>query len=221
MRTSENITNISAALLSAQKKIEAVKKGAVNPYFKSRYADLPSVMEACKKPLNDNGVVILQPIMGDFVETRLIHADSGEWMSSRTRIVCKTDNDPQAYGSAITYARRYGLQSMIFLSAEDDDGEGAMNRQTEARRSSPLKEKTATKSENKELVRESTEKPEPSFTTQDGTLATANCGICGQHMNYREGTSSKNGKRFKWTALFCESGEKDHAVWSPKLPAGG
>lgn len=148
MRTSENITNISAALLSAQKKIEAVKKGAVNPYFKSTYADLPSVMEACKKPLNDNGVVILQPIIGDFVETRLIHADSGEWMSSRTRIVCKTDNDPQAYGSAITYARRYGLQSMVFLSAEDDDGEGAMNRQTEARRSSPLKEKTATQVEN-------------------------------------------------------------------------
>jgi ribosomal protein L40E len=128
MNTSQTINEIAKAFLKAQESIEAVKKGAENPFFKSKYADLPSVIDACKGILNKQGIAILQPIIGDFVETRLIHVESGEWLASKTKIVCKVDNDPQAYGSAITYARRYGLQSMVFMSAEDDDGEGAMSR---------------------------------------------------------------------------------------------
>lgn len=127
MNHSESISKITPALLEAQKKITAASKDAENPYFKSKYADLPSVIDACKSALNESDIVALQPIQGDIVETVLIHS-SGEWLSSETKIVCKAQSDPQAYGSAITYARRYGLQSFVLMPAEDDDGEGAMDR---------------------------------------------------------------------------------------------
>lgn len=127
MKTSESIKTIIPALLRAQKRIEGAEKNAQNPYFKSKYADLPAVIEACKSALNENDIVALQPIQGGCVETILIHS-SGEWLSSETNIVCKAQNDPQAYGSAITYARRYGLQSFVLMPAEDDDSELAMNR---------------------------------------------------------------------------------------------
>jgi hypothetical protein len=111
-----------------------------NPFFKSSYADLPAVLSAVKEPLNNNGITILQPhetetnvvenavVTNHYVETILLHNESGEFISSRTPIVCAKQNDPQALGSAITYARRYGLQSLVSLPAEDDDGEAAMDR---------------------------------------------------------------------------------------------
>jgi hypothetical protein len=124
MKTSESIIKIAPAYLTAQKLIESAVKDAENPFFHSKYANLNAVMDACKKALNDNQISILQPVMGDVVETILLHS-SGEWFSSQTAIVTNKQNDPQAMGSAISYARRYGLQSMVFIGAEDDDGEGA------------------------------------------------------------------------------------------------
>lgn len=128
MRTSTTIENISPALLAAQKKIGAAKKEAVNPFFHSNYADLGSVMEACKEALNKNKITVLQPIDSDehgvYVETTLLHS-SGEWISASMRISPKTDSNPQDQGSAISYARRYSLQSMVFIPAEDDDAEKA------------------------------------------------------------------------------------------------
>jgi ERF superfamily len=131
VKTSTNLTKISAALLKAQKTMTSAKKDASNPFFKSRYADLNSVIEACKDALNDNEITILQPHVheagANFVETTLLHS-SGEYISSQTLIQVAKQNDPQALGSAISYARRYGLQSLVSLPAEDDDGEAAMSR---------------------------------------------------------------------------------------------
>lgn len=133
MQTSESIKAIAPALLKAQKSIKAAIKGSQNPFFKSKYADILSVLDAVKGPLNENDIIVLQPHVFDaisatsFVETALVHT-SGEWMSSQTPIVTAKANDPQALGSAITYARRYSLQSFVSLPAEDDDGEGAMSR---------------------------------------------------------------------------------------------
>lgn len=124
MNQSESIIKIVPALLKCQKTIEAVSKDSENPFFKSKYADMNSLINACKKILNDNEIIVLQPISDSFVETILLHS-SGEWFSSATKIVCKSENNPQDQGSAITYARRYGLQSMLFMSAEDDDAESA------------------------------------------------------------------------------------------------
>ena len=127
MKTSESIIKIAPAFLKAQKEIGSAKKGADNPFFKSKYADLPEVMAVCKQALNDNGIAVLQPVVGEHVQTILLH-ESGEWFMGKMRIVTKEMNNPQAQGSAVTYARRYGLQSMLFIPAEDDDGESAMAR---------------------------------------------------------------------------------------------
>ena len=128
MNKSETLTKIAPALLAAQKEIGAATKDAVNPFFKSKYADLGAVMEACKAPLNTNDITILQPVgtdeQGVYVETILLHS-SGEYISDRMRISVKNQNDPQSQGSAISYARRYGLQSMVFIPTEDDDAEKA------------------------------------------------------------------------------------------------
>ena len=126
MNKSESIVKISQALIKAQKNIKSVTKDASNPFFKSKYADLASVINACKEELNAEGIIVLQPVDGMNVETLLLH-ESGEFISASTPIVCKSQNNPQDLGSAITYARRYGLQSMIFLPSVDDDGEGATN----------------------------------------------------------------------------------------------
>lgn len=128
MKTSPTINLISADLLIAQKEIGAAKKEAVNPFFHSNYADLGSVMEACKDALNKNHITVLQPIDSDehgvYVETTLLH-ESGEWISASMRISPKSETNPQDQGSAISYARRYSLQSMVFIPAVDDDGEEA------------------------------------------------------------------------------------------------
>lgn len=124
MKTSTEITKITASFLKAQKKIESVIKDKTNPYFKNKYADLTGVIDACKDKLNSEGIAILQPIDGMNVETILIH-ESGEWFSSLTPIVSKEANNPQMLGSAITYSKRYGLQSMVLLPADDDDGVSA------------------------------------------------------------------------------------------------
>jgi len=136
MKTSETTKQISKALLKAQKAMSSAKKDSLNPFFKSNYADLTAVLEAIKEPLNNAGITILQPhhtqVIGDtlhhFVETILLHDESSEYISSITPIICAKQNDPQAFGGAVTYARRYGLQSLVSLPAEDDDGESAMDR---------------------------------------------------------------------------------------------
>lgn len=127
MIKSETITKIAPAFLKAQKAMDAVTKDAKNPFFKSNYASLNAVMDVCKAPLNDNGILVMQPVNGEYVETVLIH-ESGEWFACQTALVVAKQNDPQALGSAISYARRYGLMSMLGLPAEDDDAESAMSR---------------------------------------------------------------------------------------------
>jgi len=121
MKTSESIVKITEAFLSAQKKIDSAIKDAKNPHFGNTFASHKAVIDACKDKLNAEEITILQPIEGMTVETVLIHV-SGEWFSSSTPIVSKDEHNPQALGSAITYAKRYGLQSMVLLPAEDDDG---------------------------------------------------------------------------------------------------
>lgn len=128
MRTSENILKISAALLKAQRKMGAAPKDAKNPFFKTAYADLGSVMSVVKPALNEEGISILQPAYSvegvHYVETVLIH-ESGEFIASQPLKLELTKVDMQALGSAISYARRYTMQSLLSIPAKDDDGEQA------------------------------------------------------------------------------------------------
>lgn len=120
-------------LLKVQQAIKDVSKDATNPFFHSRYATLGSTIEACKDILNANNFVVLQPIQSDqdgvYVCTTLIHVSGGK-IESRLRINQKEQNNPQAQGSAITYARRYALQSLLCMNADDDDGNNATRSNT-------------------------------------------------------------------------------------------
>lgn len=119
---------IATALVKAQSEMSNPKKGASNPFFKSKYADLNSVRESVIPVLNANGISVLQPLVHvdgkNFVKTVLLH-ESGEMIESFTEIVFAKSNDAQAQGSGITYARRYGLQSLVCVGADDDDGNAA------------------------------------------------------------------------------------------------
>ncbi len=125
---------ISKALLDAQKEMGTALKDSKNPFFKSSYADLNSIREACMPSLNKHGIVVLQPtafIDGkNFIKTILLH-ESGESMESLTEIIYSKQNDAQSQGSGITYARRYGLQSFVNVGAEDDDGNKSSTPQKE------------------------------------------------------------------------------------------
>jgi hypothetical protein len=91
----------------------------------TRYADLASVIDACKPPLNQNNIFIVQatePEPGtDYIDTALVHV-SGEWIGCRTRLAVSKPNDSQSMGSAISYARRYALMALCCMQSEDDDG---------------------------------------------------------------------------------------------------
>jgi hypothetical protein len=119
---------IATALVKAQTEMSNPVKGSKNPFFKSAYADLNSVREAVIPVLNFNGISVLQPMVHidgkNFIKTILLH-ESGEYLESFTEIIYAKQNDAQAQGSGITYARRYGLQSMACVGADDDDGNAA------------------------------------------------------------------------------------------------
>ena len=115
------------ALIKATSQIEGVTKHADNPYFKSKYADLPSVIQAVKKPLADNDITFVQLLIPSDtakIETILIYK-TGELLSLGTVAVPTTKQDAQGMGSAITYARRYGLSTGLGVPAFDDDGNEA------------------------------------------------------------------------------------------------
>jgi len=132
MEKSESIKELATALNKVQSTIQAAKKGSENPYFKSKYADLLAVWDACREPLTENGLSVVQVADTDeqgrgYLETLLIHT-SGEWIKGRLPLM-SLKADPQSQGSAITYARRYSLSAIVGLcTEEDDDGEKAMAR---------------------------------------------------------------------------------------------
>jgi len=118
------------ALSKAQGEIEGAAKGKDNPFFKSKYADLAAIWDACRGPLSKNGLCVIQqpftrgPLVG--LRTQLGHA-SGQWVACIATAESK-DRGPQAYGSVVTYLRRYALQAFAGVASEDDDGEKAEGR---------------------------------------------------------------------------------------------
>lgn len=119
--------NIYAALAAAQMQMGKAIKDSANPAFKSKYADLASVMDACMGALNANGIAVYQPTVDEdgqrYVKTILAHV-TGETLECRVPLIVQK-NDMQGYGSAVTYARRYGLMGMAGIAADDDDGNAA------------------------------------------------------------------------------------------------
>ena len=130
MNSSIEINELATALCQAQSQMGGAVKDSANPFFKSSYADLTSVIKAIKQPFADNGLSYTQfPVNDDSgvgVSTRLMHI-SGQWLEMEYTLPT-VKKDPQAAGSAITYARRYALQSIAGIPTADDDAESAMLR---------------------------------------------------------------------------------------------
>jgi hypothetical protein len=129
MEKSDTIGKLAEALAKAQGAIEGAKKDQNNPFFRSKYADLSSVWEACRKPLSDNGLAVIQvPLSshGDdnvLLQTVMTHS-SGEWISG-IMAMKPVKSDPQGVGSCLTYLRRYCLSAFVGVAPEDDDGNAA------------------------------------------------------------------------------------------------
>jgi hypothetical protein len=127
---SEEINELATALSAAQGAIQGAVTDSTNPFYKSKYADIHSVITCAKEALKENGLSVVQPtemIDGQlFLSTILLHK-SGQWIKGLIPIV--TDKpDAQSVGKAITYYRRYAYSSMLSISQFDDDGEEAMER---------------------------------------------------------------------------------------------
>ena len=139
---SEVLGQLAAALALAQGEIaQGPLKSSSNPFFKSTYADLASVVEAIRIPLSKNGLAYVQrmlPSAGESVqvETVLMHA-SGEWISGTVALPV-SKKDAQGVGSAITYARRYGLSAIVGVAPEDDDGNAAAQAAPESQRENSM-----------------------------------------------------------------------------------
>ena len=120
--------NIATAFVKAQRDFAPALKTSTNPYFSSKYADLAACVEAVIDALNTNGIAMIQRTHDDqtgvTVETVFIH-ESGETIESGRLHVPAAKNDPQGYGSALTYARRYSLMAACGIAPEDDDGNSA------------------------------------------------------------------------------------------------
>lgn len=124
---SEQITKLAGALSKFQSQLEAVKKDSANPFFKSKYAELSAVWDAIRDPLAANELAVIQEpssANGRVVLTTTLLHSSGEYIRSSISFPV-TKQDPQGYGSAITYARRYALQAITGIAPEDDDGNAA------------------------------------------------------------------------------------------------
>lgn len=127
---SENINELAMALAKAQGEIKPAMKSSMNPFYKSKYADLSEFWEACREPLSKNGLAIIQTMdeseKGLILITTLAHS-SGQWIKSKFPLICNKPNDIQAFGSSITYVRRYTLAAIVGICPdEDDDGNKAI-----------------------------------------------------------------------------------------------
>lgn len=180
MQSSLTITKISAALVKAQSEMSNAIKDAINPFFNKKYADLNSIREACLPVLNKHGISAIQPtciIDGiNYVETILLH-ESGEFISSLSPIISAKNDDPQKHGSGLSYARRYALQSIVNIGAEDDDANAATPKAGVAQLANPIIPKT------EKLISKKIKDPDPilvhaaadslRFTTDFATLQAA------------------------------------------------
>lgn len=119
--------NLYAKLLAVQQEVGAITKDSNNPFFKSKYFDINGLLDELKPVLNKHGLVVIQPlenIQGKAaLTTQVIEVESGQSITSIVPL--PETSDAQKMGSAITYLRRYSLQSLFLLQAQDDDGNGA------------------------------------------------------------------------------------------------
>ena len=123
---SSDIDKLAAALAKAQSEIRGAKKSSTNPFFKSDYADLDTVIKSCFPQLTKNGLSVIQGNdtcdKGSFYVTTMLLHESGQWIKSKLKMPIGGKQDAQAVGATITYARRFSLSAMVGIAQTDDDG---------------------------------------------------------------------------------------------------
>jgi hypothetical protein len=124
-------TNIYSKLLKVQREIGAISKDTKNPFYNSKYFDINSLLRQVMPLLQKQELVLIQPIQDGQVKSVIVDTDGGSIESS---MFLPEINDPQKLGSAITYYRRYTLQSLLALQAEDDDGNATVNQVSEVQK---------------------------------------------------------------------------------------
>ena len=129
---SDNLDKLASALCKAQSEMKGAEKKSTNPFFKSGYADLHTVIEASVPHLNKYGISVIQGNDGStgefYVTTMLLH-ESGQWLKSMLRMPIEKAT-AQSIGSTITYGRRYGLSAIAGISQYDDDGNMASQKKS-------------------------------------------------------------------------------------------
>lgn len=129
--TTKSKINIITKLMAARSDIQPIKKSGTNPHFKSKYATLEGVIEAVTEPLEKHGFLLMHRTIsnehGKSITTELVHESGESFVTAIPLVLAK--NDMQGLGSAITYARRYGIMSILNLPTEDDDGNEASKHQ--------------------------------------------------------------------------------------------
>jgi len=128
MNTSQEISELAAALAAAQGAMKNAVMNRTNPHFKSRYADLAAIWDAARQPLSANGLAVVQTIGDGVLHTRLLHT-SGQWIASEHPL--PMSGRPQEIGSALTYARRYSLSALIGIAADEDDDANAAQKKSD------------------------------------------------------------------------------------------
>jgi hypothetical protein len=128
LNSSDSIKELATALSIVQGQLTFAKKDSKNPFFKSNYADLESVWDACRDLLSSNGLAIMQ-FPGEYIEgnmslNTIITHRSGEWISQEMSVPVSKP-DAQGAGSALTYMRRYALAAVVGVVQADDDGNSA------------------------------------------------------------------------------------------------
>lgn len=159
LKLSDTTTNLFLSIATFHKEVETIKKSADNPFFKSVYAPLEEILPAIKTPLEKSGLDFVQLPNGDtYLTTIIFHIKSGEYMQASLKL-SPVDNKPQSQGSAITYARRYMLVSMLGLNTDkDDDGN-----QASGNVATPRYEKVADKKAREEKEKTAKDNDEPPF----------------------------------------------------------
>lgn len=140
MNHSEQINEIMEALSKAQSEMTHAVKDTSNPFFKSKYADLGAVWDACRGPLSKNGLAVTQIVNQEGEKPTLITLlghQSGQWIKSVMQLPIQKPG-PQEIGSCITYCRRYSLAALVGVYQDDDDAEAAEGRGSERANTSSL-----------------------------------------------------------------------------------
>ena len=129
------MTKLMQALFEIQQDPPELLKNSKNPHFKNRYISLDAVLEAILPRLHEKGILLLQPVIqidgAPALRTSLVHVESGEAYTAEMLLVLDRES-PQGQGSAITYARRYSILTLLGLNADEDDDAEATRRPAKA-----------------------------------------------------------------------------------------